>query len=114
MSVLLQDPIFQLNVVIWMLRAPAPPPLRSTYTPLLKNAGYELYAIDKKLTATPTVATILSTKFKIQNTSDTQSKPDVIAKHVTLTEPWLVIECKNTLSSSDPHYKRGVRQAQSI
>ena len=90
---LCSNPLWQLNVVLWMLISPKPQEGLDGYHPLLKQSGYELYALERTLTPTGQTAVKLKTLFSAP--ADTKWRtPELIARPVKPGLPWLVIECK--------------------
>ncbi len=92
-TAILGDPIFQLNIVLWMLQ-PAPP--KSPIQPVLRQAGYLLNALSRDL---PPPFPLRPTLTRLVG-SDTAAAPDVLAEPPVGT-PWLVIECKGTSFGPD-------------
>jgi hypothetical protein len=90
---ILGDPMFQLNVVLWMVQ-PAPP--GSPIRPILREAGYLLSALSRNLP--PPLE--LRPKLMALVGSDTAPAPDALAEPPAET-PWLVIECKGTSFGPD-------------
>jgi hypothetical protein len=87
-QVILGDPIFQLNLVLWALQpAPADGPIR----PILRDAGYLLNALSRELH--PPYE--LRPRLKELVGSDSAPVPDVLAEPPQ-DAPWLVIECKSS------------------
>jgi hypothetical protein len=92
-AAILGDPVFQLNVTLWMLQ-PAPPdaPIR----PVLRDVGYLLSALSRELPA----PVALRPGLNVLVGSDTAPAPDVLAEPPA-GAPWLVIECKGSSFGPD-------------
>jgi len=85
-DVLLADPVFQLNVVLWTVQ-PLPP--TAPIEPVLRRAGYELHAVGPPLPAAPSARPAL---LMLVGSADAP-KPDVVLAHHT-DPSFLVVECK--------------------
>ncbi len=86
--IILGDPIFQLNTVLWMLQpAPHDAPIR----PVLRDAGYLLGALSRNL---PPPFELRPGLVRLVG-SDTPPAPDVLAEPPA-GSPWLVLECKGS------------------
>lgn len=86
-SDLSSDNLFQLNTVIW---ASFPQPVGAPVTPVLKNSGYDLFAIEKPLDASLTEKTQL-------NKVDLEIQPNPVADVVLFCakdHSYPIIECK--------------------
>ena len=100
MSGLCGDPIYQLNVVLWMLQ-PVDPSVGDQYgtariASILHQAGYSLEVIEGSLTHSAHVQTKLYQTYEIS----APCAPEVIARpRGTSNDPWLVIECKRSAIS---------------
>jgi len=74
---LLRDPLFQLNIILWLTQ-PMPP--QGSITPLLHQKGFSVYAIAPTLSVPPGIA------LAVQRSSlQTQQRvrPDVVLKSET-------------------------------
>lgn len=86
-SDLMKDNLFQLNTVVW---ASFPQPVGAPVTPVLKNAGYTLYAIEKPLDAS------VAEKAQLKKTALTIG-PNPVADVVLYCEKdrtYILVECK--------------------
>ncbi len=106
---LLRDPIYQLNLVLWMLEEL--PQEAPTY-PLLRNLGYELHSIGGNLSLPP------DSRLRVADSGlgvVESPGPDVIASRARSSE-FLLIECKGAsfgAGSSNADQARGMLIASS-
>lgn len=86
-SALAKDNLFQLNTVVW---ASFPQPVGAPVTPVLRNAGYTLYAIEKPLEASVAEKAQLN-----KSTLEIQPNPaiDVVLSHKK-DSTYILVECK--------------------
>lgn len=76
---LLSDPVFQLNVLLWAVEdLPESGPI----TPVLRNAGYYLHAVGRRVIA-PNDATVVERLSTLTGTDQTPCRPDLWLKHST-------------------------------
>lgn len=85
-SALLSDPVFQLNLGIWMLQQF---PDEASIHPILSRAGYVLDSISRKLPPSPSMRPVL---VRLAG-SDGAPSPDILAQGPP-DSPWLILECK--------------------
>ena len=86
-STLAKDNLFQLNTVVW---ASFPQPVGAPVTPVLRNVGYNLYAIEKPLEAS------VAEKAKL-NKSTLEIRPNPVIDVVLSREKdstYILVECK--------------------
>jgi len=85
-STLTRDNLFQLNILVW---ASFPHPIDAPVTPVLRNAGYILWSIERPLNAG--VAELA----RLRKTTEIQPNPvvDAVFEHAR-TNTYVLVECK--------------------
>lgn len=95
---ILEDPVFELNVTLWMLQ---PLPGTAAIRPVLREAGYTLDSISRPL---PFPLAQRAELAAIAGSSDPPA-PDVLAAG-SASADWLIIECKGSGFSPDSSNSR--------
>lgn len=90
----LRDPIYQLNLVLWLLEDV---PSGVYVRPVLKELGYEIFGIGRQLVLPPAVRELAASRGIVVKAAP---RPDVIARKVGLHE-FLSIECKGSSFGPD-------------
>jgi hypothetical protein len=85
-AAILSDPIFQLNIGLWMLESL---PREAPIWPMLREAGYILHSIGRAIPLPPGARVAL----RGLGLDDHPPSPDLLASPPS-NEKWLVVECK--------------------